>query len=75
MQGLLQSVNHEGDVPFGLPDRVPQRFARPTDLGCDRAHPPILRAVLALVVEHHPRRAFADLRRKGVLRFVMAPSS
>lgn len=26
---------------------------------------PIFRAVLALVVEHHPRRAFADLRRKG----------
>jgi len=58
-----------------LPDPVPQRLARTTDLGRDRADRPISRAVLALVIEHHPDRASRTSGEKGVLRFVMAPSS
>jgi hypothetical protein len=49
-------------VPLGLPDPVPQRLARTTDLGSDRADRRILRAVLALVVKHHPDRTLANLR-------------
>ena len=62
-------------VPLGLLHPAAQLLGRTTDFGCNRADRPILRAVLTLVVEHHPDRAFADLRRKGVLRFVMAPYS
>src|SRR3954451_23148990 len=52
-------------VAFSLAYPVPERLARAADLGRDRADRRMLRAVLALVFQHHPHRAFADLRRKG----------
>src|SRR6476646_10603344 len=57
-------------VAFGLADPVPQRLARATDLGRNRADRCVLRAMLALMVHYHPYRAFADLRGKrwGSLR-------
>src|SRR6476661_8645631 len=50
-------------VALGLPDPVTQGLARAADLGRDRLDGRVLRAVLALVVQHHPDRTLADLRR------------
>ena len=44
---------------------VTQGLARAADLGRDRLDGRVLGAVLALVVQHHPDRALADLRRIG----------
>src|SRR3954463_16122595 len=50
-------------IALSLANPAAQRFRRAADLGGNRADRGRLRGVLALVVEHHPDRAGADLRR------------
>src|SRR3954454_10123836 len=57
-------------ISLGLANPVAQRLTRAADLGRDRADRAVLRVVLALVLQHHPHCAFADLggKRWGMLR-------
>src|SRR3954468_14779113 len=50
-------------IALGLANPVAQRLRRAADLGGNRADRGRLGGVLALVVEHHPDRTVADLRR------------
>src|SRR5918993_790604 len=50
-------------IALSLANPAAQGLRRTTDLGGNRADRGRLRGVLALVVEHHPDRTGADLRR------------
>src|SRR3954471_13104200 len=55
----------ESALPGNITPALTQGLARAADLGRDRLDGRVLRAVLALVIQHHPDRALADLRRIG----------
>ena len=55
-------------VDLGLLHPLVQRLRRAADLGRDRRDRRPARGMLAFVIQHHPHRAVADLRRKLVRR-------
>src|SRR4051812_19791493 len=62
---LRARASPQAPITLGLANPVAQGLARAADLGRDRLDGRVLRAVLALVIQHHPDRALADLRRIG----------
>src|SRR4029077_15245014 len=60
---LRGRASPQAPITLGLANPVAQGLARAADLGRDRLDGRVLRAVLALVIQHHPDRALADLRR------------